>query len=191
MTKEDLAKLVIKYNKLRFFNDRLSFCMEVLHPISVNSLAKYLCLPSSTILRLKKGKIRNPRKNIVLALAKFFNVNYEWLAKSPFFPINIKTIEEDYFIHETNLEILKIQEQEFLKYSFENWDQFISFLNSMVFYKSILIKTLKFIDDNNFGEKIETKGISQILEIINTREKKEKEDFQKKQEIQSIIKKKN
>ena len=120
MTKEDLAKLVSKYNKLRFFNDRLSFCMEELHPISVNSLAKYLNLPSSTILRLKKGIIHNPRENIVLALAKFFNVNYEWLAKSPFFPITDEKMGEDYFIHETNLEILKIQELEFLKYSFEN-----------------------------------------------------------------------
>lgn len=190
MEKINFKNIYKKYNNFDTFLDRLNFCIEVLKPTTCYKIAKQTQIPLPTITRIKDGKIKNPNSAYLFAISQYFNVTYEWLTESKYFPITY----DDYFEKclsggpHSEIEILDIQSHNDCVL-FNSYDEYKQVTKALPIYQELVPIIIKYLIKSKYLEKIIKNNEMQIIELIKLLDDDQKKKNSKSNDIKELGKK--
>lgn len=190
MTKENFNLCYIKYNKLNTMIDRLNFCMEVLKPTTCNKLGTFLDIPVPTISRIKNGETKNTNEGYLRAIAGYFDVTYEWLVISKYYPIFEQQLNTECINNldiKTEIRKVLVSDENKISSKIENELDYQQICNSLPFYKDLFNKFVLFLNESNYLEKIEEQNIEKMISCMNDLEQEKNYLTLKQENLRKII----
>ena len=190
MKKEEFNLYYTKYNSFNTMVDRLKFCMEVLKPTTCNKIGTFLNIPVPTISRIKNGETKNSNEGYLRAIAGYFDVTYEWLVISKYYPIFKEDLDIE-CINNCNLgaeikDILKIDGNDLLS-RIKTKEDYQQICNALPFYKELFSKFIIFLNESNYLKNAEDKNIEKILSCMTTTEQEQMSITLKQENLRKLV----
>lgn len=173
MDREEFNLYYTKYNNFNTMVDRFNFCIEVLKPTTCYKIAKQTQIPLPTITRIKDGKIKNPNSAYLFAISQYFNVTYEWLTESKYFPIDQKDYLKKCICNDSESDdvFLEIVSKKTLPLAFNDLNEYNQAIKAFPLYKDLIPEFINYLVKKGYLEKVMNNNISQILNKIEENKK--------------------
>ena len=173
MKKEEFNLYYARYNEFNTMVDRLKFCMEVLKPTTCNKIGTFLNIPVPTISRIKNGETKNSNEGYLRAIAGYFDVTYEWLTISKYYPIDPNDCFKNCIGNDLKSfdSILKNTIKENDTLAFNDLNEYNQAIKAFPLYKDLIPEFINYLVKKGYLEKVMDNNVSQILNKIEENKK--------------------